>query len=72
MLASSGGNVDSHSLLSKLPGFVWQKYSPEKHLPGYQYLGLSTRLDIRLEDSLQPKPGEEPINKTDEIAFHQM
>jgi hypothetical protein len=49
---------------------VWEKYSPEKHLPGYKHLGHSTRLDIRLDDNLQPKPGEEPINKTDEIAFH--
>lgn len=70
MHACSVGNMDSHSLLSKLPGFVWQKYSPEKHLPGFAYLGRSTRLDIRFDGNLQPKSGEEPINRTDEIVFH--
>ena len=70
MFNHSGGNFDSHSFMNKLPGFVWSKYAGEKHMPAYQYLGPGTDLNIRLDDNLQPRPGEEPINKTDEIAYN--
>ena len=32
-----GGDIQKFS--SKLPGFVWSKYSGEKHIPTYNYLG---------------------------------
>ena len=62
-----GGDIQKFS--SKLPGFVWSKYSGEKHLPGYAYLGPGTRLDIRLDENNIPKPGEEPINEIDQLAY---
>ena len=54
---------------SKLPGFIWNRYPGEKHFPSYNYLGPGTRLDIRLND---PKPGEEPINTIDHLAYQRL
>ena len=51
--------------MAKLPGTPWAKYPGEKHLPGYSYCGPGTRLDIRLDDNNQPRPGEEPVNAID-------
>ena len=62
-----GGDIQKFS--EKLPGFVWAKYPKEKHLPSYNYLGPGTRLDIRLDESNIPKPGEEPINEIDRLAY---
>ena len=33
------------------------------------YLGPGTRLDIRLNENNIPKPGEEPINAIDQLAY---
>ena len=41
-----GGDIQKFA--SKLPGFIWEKYKGEHHLPSYNYLGPNTRLDIRL------------------------
>ena len=69
--AYKGGDIQKS--LSNLPGFVWSKYPGEKHLPGHNYTGPGTRLDLRLErgedDQLRPKPGEEPINRVDAASF---
>ena len=62
-----GGDIQKFS--SKLPGFIWAKYSGEKHLPSYNYLGPGTRLDIRLNENNIPKSGEEPINEIDRLAY---
>ena len=39
---------DIQKTLENFPGFIWSKYSKEKHLPGHSYTGPGTRLDIRL------------------------
>ena len=62
-----GGDIQKFT--SKLPGFVWAKYKGEHHVPSYNYLGLDTRLDIRLDENNNPKPGEEPINAIDQLAY---
>ena len=62
-----GGDIQKFS--EKLPGFIWSKYPKEKHLPSYNYLGPGTRLDIRLDENSIPKPGEEPINEIDRLAY---
>jgi len=41
----------------------------EKHLPGMNYCGPGTRLDLKLNDDGTPKPGYEPTDKVDEIAL---
>ena len=62
-----GGDIQKFS--EKLPGFIWAKYPKEKHIPGYAYLGPGTRLDIRLDKNDFPKPGDEPINEIDQLAY---
>ena len=62
-----GGDIQKFS--EKLPGFIWSKYPKEKHLPSYNYLGPGKRLDIRLTENNIPKPGEEPINEIDRLAY---
>ena len=62
-----GGDLQSFS--SKLPDFLWSKYPGEHHLPSYNYLGPGTRLDIRLDENDNPKPGEQPINRVDAAAY---
>ena len=61
-----GGDIAAK--LAKLPGTPWAKYPGEKHLPGYSYCGPGTRLDIRLDERDQARPGEEPINAIDEAC----
>jgi len=61
--------LDIQSKLSNLPGFPWSKYPGEKHLPGHNYVGPGTRLDIRLDGNDQPKSGEEPIDRDDQAAY---
>ena len=62
-----GGDIQKFT--SKLPGFIWDKYKGEHHLPSYSYLGPNTCLDIRLDKNNQPKPGEEPINAIDQLPY---
>ena len=63
-----GGDIrDSSTKL--LPNPSWQKYQGEKHLKNYNYAGPGTRLDLRLDENNDPKPGEEPINKIDEACL---
>ena len=47
----------------------WQKHPGEKHLKNYNNAGPGTRLDLRLNENNNPKPGEEPINKIDEACL---
>jgi hypothetical protein len=35
--SKQGGEFDVQSFLSKLPGLPFAKYSPEKHIPSFQY-----------------------------------
>ena len=62
-----GGDIAAK--LSGLPGLPWAKYPGEKHIPGYNYCGPGTRLDIRLDENNQPNPGEEPINAIDQACY---
>ena len=62
-----GGDIQKFT--SKLPGFIWAKYKGGYHFPPYNYLGPDTRLDIRLNENNIPKPGEEPINAIDQLAY---
>ncbi|ESO87074.1 hypothetical protein LOTGIDRAFT_154564 [Lottia gigantea] len=60
---------DIQKSLGSLPGFPWAKYPGEKHLPGHNYTGPGTRLDLRLDQNDKPKPGEEPGNRVDAAAL---
>ncbi|ESO95975.1 hypothetical protein LOTGIDRAFT_174996 [Lottia gigantea] len=63
------GSGDIQKSLGSLPGFPWAKYPGEKHLPGHNYTGRGTRLDLRLDENNKPKPGEEPVNRVDAAAL---
>ncbi|ESP02394.1 hypothetical protein LOTGIDRAFT_172052 [Lottia gigantea] len=63
------GAGDIQKSLGSLPGFPWAKYPGEKHLPGHNYTGPGTRLDLRLDENDKPKPGEEPVNRIDAAAL---
>ncbi|ESO99511.1 hypothetical protein LOTGIDRAFT_158602 [Lottia gigantea] len=63
------GAGDIQKSLGSLPGFPWAKYLGEKHLPGHNYTGPGTRLDLRLDENDNPKPGEEPVNRVDAAAL---
>ncbi|ESO85888.1 hypothetical protein LOTGIDRAFT_167642 [Lottia gigantea] len=52
---------DIQKSLGSLPGFP--------HLPGHNYTGPGTRLDLRLDQNDRPKPGEEPVNRVDAAAL---
>ena len=41
----------------------------EKHLPGTNYVGPGTRLDLKLDENENPKPGFEPTDRIDESAL---
>ena len=52
VIVNNRGMFDIQSALSKMPGFIWSKYSKEKHFckfpaSAYSYLAPSSRLDIR-------------------------
>ena len=69
------GVFDLQNSISNLPGFILSKYPKEKHFykfpaGAYSYLGPSTRLDIRLDEHNQPRPGDKPVSPTDELALH--
>ena len=48
--------------------FTYSKYPGEHHYPYYNYLGPGTRLDIRLDKNMKPRPGEEPKDDLDAKA----
>ena len=75
IIVNNGGIFDLQNSISNLPGFIWSKYPKEKHFykfpfGAYSYLGLSTRLDIRLDENDNSRPGEEFVSPTDELALH--
>ncbi|ESP04439.1 hypothetical protein LOTGIDRAFT_170832 [Lottia gigantea] len=63
------GSGDIQKSLGSLPGFPWAKYPGEKHLPGHNYTGPGTRLDLRLDENDKPKPGEEPVDTVHAAAL---
>ena len=51
----------------KLP---FQKFEGEMHLPGMNYAGPGTRLDLRLNDDGTPKTWSMPVDRVDLAAYH--
>lgn len=50
----------------KLP---WAKYPGEMHLPGMNFAGPGTRLDLRLNPNGTPKDSSRPVDRVDEAAY---
>ena len=49
--------------------FTYSKYPGEHHFPYYSNLGPGSRLDIRLDKDMKPRPGDGPINDLDNTAL---
>ena len=50
--------------------FPGQKFPGEMHLPGHNFTGPGTRLDLRLNDDLTPKSWSKPVDRVDNAAYH--
>ena len=55
-----GGRIND--LINKLPF--------EAHLPGHNFTGPGTKLNLRLNEDLTPKEWSKPINRVDEASYH--
>ena len=67
---SSGGDLvsslNSFTRNIKLP---WAKYPGEMHLPGMNFAGPGTRLDLRLNPNGTPTISSKPVDRVDEAAY---
>ena len=63
-LVSSLNSVTSNI---KLP---WAKFKGEVHLPGMNFAGPGTRLDLRLNDDNSYKNWSKPVDRVDNAAYH--
>ena len=61
-----GGDIQK--FFAKLP-FTTTGIPRELHLPGHNFVGPGTNLNIRLNTDNSPKEWSKPINKDDEIAY---
>ena len=63
--------MDIQKGLSNLPAvFTTGKYTGELHIPGYNFTGPGTRLELRLNPDNTPKSDSIPINGIDWLAYH--
>ena len=51
----------------KLP---WAKFKGEMHLPGHNFTGPRSRLDVRLNDGGSYKNWSKPVDRVDNAAYH--
>jgi len=65
----NGGDLVSSSRRSVCFQLPWAKYPGEMHLPGMNFVGPGTRLDLRLDSSGRPKPDSIPVDRVDEAAY---
>ena len=68
--ANSGGDLVSslNSVTSKIK-LPWAKYPGEMHLPGMNFAGPGTRLDLRLNPNGTPKDSSMPVGRVDVAAY---
>jgi hypothetical protein len=61
------GALNRMTQIIKMP---FQKFEGEAHLPGMNYVGPGTRLDLRLHDDGTPKQWSMPVDRVDLAAYH--
>ena len=68
--ASTGGDLVSslNSVTSKIK-LPWAKYPGEMHIPGMNFAGPGTRLDLRLNPDGTPKESSKPVDRVDDAAY---
>ena len=67
--ARGGDLVSSLSSITSGIKLPWAKYPGEMHLPGMNFAGPGTRLDLRLNDNGTPKDTSRPVDRVDEAAY---
>src|SRR6218665_2925443 len=66
--AKGGDLVGSLNMLTSNTKLPWGKFPCEMHLPGHQFTGTGTRLDLRVLPDGTPHPWSTPINRVDRDA----
>ena len=68
--SASGGDLVSslNSVTSKIK-LPWAKYPGEMHIPGMNFAGPGTRLDLRLNPDGTPKESSKPVDRVDDAAY---
>ena len=68
--STQGGDlVSSLSAATSGVKLPWAKYPGELHLPGMNFAGPGTRLDLRLNPNGTPKESSKPVDRVDEAAY---
>lgn len=67
--ASGGDLVSSLSNITSGIKLPWARYSGEMHIPGMNFAGPGTRLDLRLNSDGTPKDTSRPVDRVDEAAY---
>ena len=68
-VAQGGDLVSSLNAATSNIKLPWAKFQGELHLPGHQFTGPGTRLDLRLNPNETPKDWSKPINRVDSAAY---
>jgi len=66
--AKGGDLVGSLNMLTSNTKLPWGKFPGEMHMPGHQFTGPGTRLDLRVLPDGTPHPWSKPINRVDSAA----
>lgn len=67
--AKGGDLVSSLSSATSNIKLPWAKYPGEMHIPGMNFAGPGTRLDLRLNPNGTPKSDSRPVDRVDEAAY---
>jgi hypothetical protein len=66
---AGGDLVSSLSSVTNGIKLPWTKYRGEMHLPGMNFAGPGTRLDLRLNPNGTPQEFSLPVDRVDEAAY---
>lgn len=69
-VVEGGDVVGSLSKFTDKIKFPFQKFKGEIHLPGMNFAGPGTRLDLRLNDDMTPKDWSQPTDRVDRTAYY--
>jgi predicted nucleic acid-binding Zn-ribbon protein len=67
--AQGGDLVNSLNSVTSNIKLPWAKYPGEMHLPGMNFAGPGTRLDLRLNPNGTPKESSMPVDRVDAAAY---
>jgi hypothetical protein len=65
-----GDLVGALNTMNKNIKLPFQKFAGEMHLPGMDFAGPGSRLDLRLNDDGTPKHWSMPVDRGDLAAYH--